>query len=101
MNRPWYDVGLMFAEYIEKKAGVCGGKACLKGHRIRVQDIVAMSEVQGRDPDEIADIYELSLAQVHAALTYYFENMSEIREDMRRGDEIVERLKGLAQERSA
>ena len=91
----------MFADYIEKRPEVCGGKACLKGHRIRVQDVVAMSEVQGRDPDEIADMYQLSLAQVHAALTYYFENMDEIREEMRRGEQTVQRLKEEAQNLSA
>lgn len=79
----------MFAEFIEKSAEICGGKACLKGHRIRVQDVVAMSESQGRDPDEIADMYQLSLAQVHAALAYYFENLDEIREEMRGGSRAL------------
>jgi uncharacterized protein (DUF433 family) len=91
----------MFTEYIEKTPGICGGKACLKGHRIRVQDVVALSEVQGREPDEIADIYQVPLAQVHVALAYYFENMDEIREEMRRGEQIVERLKEQMQGRSA
>lgn len=91
----------MFDEYIEKTPGVCGGKACLKGHRIRVQDIAALSEVQGKSPDEIADTYGLPLAQVHVALAYYFENLEEIREEVRRGERIVERLKKENQSRIA
>lgn len=83
----------MLSDYITKTPGVCGGKACIKGHRIRVQDIAVMSEIHGRTPDEIANTYDLSLAQVHAALAYYFENIEEIREEMRRGEELVEKLK--------
>ncbi len=91
----------MFEDYIEKTPGICGGKACLKGHRIRVQDIAGMSEVQGKNPDEIADTYGIPLAKVHVALAYYFENLEEIREEVRQGERIVERLKKQNQSRIA
>jgi uncharacterized protein (DUF433 family) len=45
-------------------------------------------------PDEIVEAYpELSLSDVHAALAYYFDNVDEIRNDIRRNDEIAEQLR--------
>lgn len=33
-------------KHISKTPGVCGGRACIAGHRIRVMDIVAMHELR-------------------------------------------------------
>jgi len=33
--------------------GVCGGKPCIAGTRIRVLDIYVWNELQGMGPDEI------------------------------------------------
>jgi len=69
---------------ISKAPGVCGGRACIEGHRVRVLDIVAWHEHQGMSPDEIvSQVPSLTLADVHAALAYYFEHLEEIREEMR------------------
>lgn len=63
---------------------MCGGRACVAGHRVRVLDVVAWSEHQGMTPDEIVShVPSLTLADVHAALAYYFEHLEEIQEDMR------------------
>ena len=34
-------------QHIAKTAGICGGKACIAGHRIRVMDIVVCHERTG------------------------------------------------------
>jgi uncharacterized protein (DUF433 family) len=66
-------------EHISKTPGVCGGKACIAGHRIRVMDIVVMYERWGFSPDQIADQYPgITLGDVHAALAYYFDHPAEI-----------------------
>src|SRR5438552_513995 len=39
--------------HIESKATVCGGKPCIAGTRIRVQDIYVWHELQGQSADEI------------------------------------------------
>lgn len=45
-------------------------------------------------PDEIIAIYpELGLSDVHAALTYYFDNVDEIRNDIGRNDAIADQLR--------
>jgi len=57
---------------------VCGGRARIAGHRIRVQDIVLWTE-QGRSPDQIvAEFPRLSLADVYAALAYCHDHRDEI-----------------------
>ncbi|MBV8075889.1 MAG: DUF433 domain-containing protein, partial [Planctomycetaceae bacterium] len=43
----------VLVKHIEKKPGVCGGKACVAGTRIRVQDVYVWHELRGQSPDEI------------------------------------------------
>jgi len=64
--------------------GICGGKTCIAGHRVRVLDIVVWHKPQGMTPDEIVShIPSITLADVHAALAYYFDHIEEIQEEMR------------------
>ena len=78
--------------HIVRTEGICGGKPRIRNHRIRVQDIAYYSERCGWTPGRIATELDLTLGQVHAALSYYFDNIDEIRQDMRRSAELVERL---------
>ena len=76
--------------HIDKKPGVCGGRACITGHRIRVVDIVTWHEKRGYCPDEIVALFPgITLADVYAALTYYFDNREEIEEDFRLSDQAA------------
>jgi uncharacterized protein (DUF433 family) len=85
------------ANHIEKKPGVCGGKACVAGTRIRVQDIYVWHELQGQSADEIVSRFpQLSLADVHAALAYYWDNRDEVEQEMARAESLLERLKQSA-----
>lgn len=70
------------------------GKPCIVGTGIRVWDVYVLHERQGRTPDEIVAAYpHISLADVHAALAYYWDNKDEIDQQMKEADEFVERLK--------
>ena len=81
-------------ERIFKNPEIYGGKACIAGHRIRVMDIAIWHEDLGMSPDEIVAAYPgLSLSDVHAALAYYFDNIEEIRNDIRHNDELVNQLR--------
>lgn len=77
------------AAHITRDPKISGGKPCITGHRIRVQDIYVWHEHNGMSADEIATEYNLTLAEVYAALTYAFEHLDEIREDIRRSEENV------------
>jgi uncharacterized protein (DUF433 family) len=68
---------------ITKTPGVCGGSACIAGHRIRVADIVVWHEQRGYSADEIVGFFPgLSLSDVHSALAYYFDHREEIQSDL-------------------
>jgi uncharacterized protein (DUF433 family) len=86
-------VATVITDRITKTPGICGGKACIAGHRVRVMDIVVGHEDLGLSADELVSAYpKLTLSDIHAALAYYFDNVDEIRNDIRRNDEIVSEL---------
>lgn len=82
------------SNYIEITADVCAGKPRIRGHRIRVQDVVVWHENLGLSPDEIIARYpQLTLAEVHAALSYYFDHAAEIRGAIRADQTFADQLK--------
>jgi uncharacterized protein (DUF433 family) len=69
--------------YIEHKADTRGGRAIIKGTRIEV-NLIAWHYKQGHSVDEVLQGYpHLTPAQVHDALSYYFDYQSEIEEEIR------------------
>lgn len=84
----------VITEHIEKTPGVVGGKARIKGHRIRVLDIVVWHEKRGMSPDEIVTLFPgISLADVYAALAYYFDHRAEIEAEFCQENEIADELR--------
>ena len=70
------------------------GKPCIAGTGIRVWDVFVLHERQGRQPDEIVAAFpHITLADVHAALAYYWDNKDDINRQMKAADEFVEQLK--------
>src|SRR5689334_7840013 len=83
-------------EHITKTPGVCGGKACVAGHRIRVLDIVLWHEKRGLSPEEILTVFpSITLADVYAALAYYLDHRDDVEEEIRREDETAEKYRHL------
>ena len=82
-----------FNGHIETTPDIMGGKPHIAGHRITVEDIVIWRERLGKSVDEIATEYDLTLADVYAALTYYYDNQAEVDQSIRRGKEWVEQLR--------
>ena len=62
--------------HITKVPGVCGGRPAIDDTRVRVLNIVYLLK-QGYAP-EMLEEYPLTLAQVHAALAYYYDHPDEI-----------------------
>jgi uncharacterized protein (DUF433 family) len=78
---------------ITKSSGVCGGRTCIAGHRVRVLDIVMWHEHQGMTPDEdeiVSHIPTITLGDVYCALAYYFDHMDEIQQEMQAEREFAE-----------
>ena len=64
--------------HIEITPGTCSGRPRVAGTRIRVANIVLWTE-QGQSPEEIVTAYpQLSLADVHGALAFYFDHRDEM-----------------------
>src|SRR6266542_3819197 len=80
-------------QHIEVTPGVAGGKPRIAGHRITVQNIAIWHERLGKSADEIAAEYDLTLADVHAALAYYFDHQAEIDQSIEAGDSFAEALR--------
>jgi uncharacterized protein (DUF433 family) len=57
---------------------VWGGKPHIAGHRIAVHDVAAWVAVHGLGPDEVARTWHLTLGEVHAALSYYYDHQQAI-----------------------
>lgn len=80
--------------YITRKKGVCGGKPIISGTRIKVSQIAIEFEQMGWAPDEIIQAHpHLTLAQVHDALSYYFDHVEEINTEIRASEEWVKELR--------
>ena len=67
-------------KHIEATPGIASGKPRIVGHRITVQNIVIWHEWVGLSADEIATEYGITLADIYAALAYYYDHRSEIDE---------------------
>lgn len=79
--------------HIEITPGIAGGKPRIAGHRITVQDIVIWHERMGRSADEICAEYDLTLADVYAALAYYFDHREEIDRSLEASEAFMAELR--------
>ena len=86
------------SNHIEKRRDRSGNeRAYVAGTRIRVQDVASDHEVHGLTPEQIAREHpQLSLAQVHAALAYYFDHREEVRRQMKHDEQFVASLQAAA-----
>jgi uncharacterized protein (DUF433 family) len=65
--------------YIVRKKGVRGGTPVIEGTGIQVMDIAVRYHLLGHPIDEILAAYpDLTLSQVHDALSYYYDQKEEM-----------------------
>ena len=77
---------------IERSPEIRKGRPCIAGTGVTVRRIVAWENL-GLAPEEIATkIGHVTLAQVHAALAYYYSNRDEIDDDLAREELAAEEL---------
>jgi uncharacterized protein (DUF433 family) len=79
---------------IVETPGTCGGRPRIAGTRIKVEHIYNWIELQGMTPAAVVRDYpHLNLAQVHAALAYYWSHQEKIQRDIAEGQKLVSKLK--------
>lgn len=80
--------------YITRQKGISGGKPTIKGTRIRVVQIALEYERLGWSPDQVLQAHpQLTLAQVHDALSYYYEHAAELNAELLANEQYVEQLR--------
>jgi uncharacterized protein (DUF433 family) len=80
--------------HIVKRSGVREGRACTNGTRVSVKDVVFLHR-SGHTPQEMLTWFSsrpLTLAEVYAALAYYYDNTDEIDAEFVREDAVFDRL---------
>ncbi|MGA2697791.1 MAG: DUF433 domain-containing protein [Terriglobales bacterium] len=71
------------------------GMAWIAGTKVKITEVVLDKIAYGSSPEEIHFQHpDLSLAQIHGALTYYYENQDKVDEQIRRGLEESDELAG-------
>lgn len=80
-------------QHIEISPGVAAGKPHIAGRRITVQNVVLWHERLGMNADEIAAEHDLTLADIHAALAYYFDHRQELDQAIEESEDFVEALR--------
>lgn len=69
--------------HVTARKGYCGGSPVIAGTKFPVRSIVTYVLRQGMTPEElVAEFRHLSLAQVHNALSYYYDHQAEIDSDI-------------------
>ncbi|MBI4715077.1 MAG: DUF433 domain-containing protein [Nitrospirae bacterium] len=69
--------------HISTNPKICGGSPAIAGTRFPVRSVVIYILRHGLTPEElIARFPHLTLAQVHDALAYYYDNREEIEKDI-------------------
>jgi uncharacterized protein (DUF433 family) len=74
--------------YLASRPGISDGAPIIKGTRTTVRSIAGYYQL-GMSVDEILQsLPHLSAAQVHAALTYYFDHQAQIDRDIRKNQDV-------------
>lgn len=85
-------------EHIAINPEVRNGRAYIRGTTVTVSDVVIAMLYHQQNADGIAEWYGLSLPEVYAALSYYYENKEQldgqIREQIRRAEALREQRAG-------
>lgn len=69
------------------------GRPIIAGTTLCVSDVAAVKIFHGKDSDEIAEWFRISLPQVYAALAYYYEHKAEIDAEIKERDELAKEFK--------
>lgn len=79
-----------------------GRRPVVAGTDLKVSQIASEYEHAGMTPDAIVDAHpHLTLADVHAALTYYYDHPDDIRREWEEADALVASLKDYYRRRGA
>lgn len=79
-------------DHIVSTPNICGGAPRIEKTRVRVADIAIYSVMHNWSVEKIADELEITPAQIHAALAYYYDHQAEIDADIKAGDDLARQM---------
>lgn len=80
--------------HVSMDCNVLAGEPCIEGTRITVALIAEEIEHLGMTPDDVIAMHpQLLLAQVHAALVYYYDHKNKIEASIRRAKALESKLR--------
>jgi len=83
--------------HITENPNISQGSPVIKGTRTRIVDIIIEYEYLGKTPDEIVNAHpHLNLAQVHDAVSYYFDHRDQVDQEISQRKEKVKELRNQA-----
>ncbi|GIK65139.1 MAG: hypothetical protein BroJett018_29330 [Chloroflexota bacterium] len=65
-------------------------KPVIAGKRITVHEIASMVAIGGSPVEWVVENFDLTPAEIHAALSYYYDHQEQIDREIREADEYVE-----------
>lgn len=89
-------MNIVTMQHIDISPDIAGGKPRITGHRITVQNIAIWHERMGLTADEIASSHGVSLADIYAALTYYYDHRQEIDQAILADESYIAELRSRA-----
>ena len=82
------------SKYVVRDEGICDGQPRIAGTRLKIQGIALEYGRLGWTPDQICEAHPgITLAQVHAALSYYYDHREETDLAIQQDHEFAERLR--------
>ena len=75
-------------KHIVQTPGFYEGRPCIDTFKISVHDIAVWTR-QGQTPEELTRAFGLTLAQVYAALTYYYDHQEQIDREIQEHDVFI------------
>ena len=80
--------------HITEDPKISQGSPVIQGTRTRIIDIIIEYEYLGKTPDEIVNAHpHLNLAQIHDAISYYYDYREEIDRDISQRKDKIEELR--------
>ena len=83
----------ILAPHVAVDPEVRGGRPFIDGTGITIDHIVREREAARWSVEEIAEAHDLSLAQVYAALAYYWDHKQELDRRMAEDEAFIEEMK--------
>ncbi len=83
-----------YTDYISHHAEISNGRPIISGTRMKVAQIALEYDRLGWTPDQIVDAHpHLTLAQIHAALSYYYDNLPLFHKELKENQEFLDSLR--------